>query len=347
MSQLIVESPLSANQPKTHKPPRRQGGMFAVLTGISLAAVAWALPNPASAQAIAGCSTITVVTPYAPGGAMDAIARLLAEQYRKSFGQTVVVDNKPGAGGVLGSTLVMRAAPNGCTVLFTNSGAMVVQSVLKSPPPYDPATSFTPIAKVADAPTYIGVNADLPVKSMGDLIALAKKKPGTVSYASPGVGSFGHFVGEYLKIETGVDLIHVPVNGAMAVTEVGSGRIDIIVDPTVMAHRAGGRLRVLATTAGSRMAPFLDVPTSKETGGPAMDMVGWYGVVGPANMPKDLVEKFEAASLAMLTNPAARTAIEGFGFNPAPAGAAALAASIPRDIKLYGDIKTRANININ
>lgn len=322
-----------------HHSARRRAAMC---LGLAAACV-----QPVLAQPVAGCATIKVVTPYGTGGPMDSIARRLAEQYRKSFGQTVLVENKPGAGGVLGSTAVMRAAPDGCTVLFTNSGAMVVQSVLKSPRPYDPTTSFTPIAKIADAPTYIGVPGSLPVNSLGELIALARSKPGTLSYTSPGVGSFGHFVGEYLKLQTGIDMVHVPGNSNATINDLIAGRIQVMIDPSVVPQRAGGRVKVLAVTSSSRVATYPDIPTAKESGGPDLPLVGWFGVVGPARMPKELVERFEAASRAMVDDPEARKAIERFGIIPAPESGAALGALIPGNVRLYGDIKTRANININ
>lgn len=288
---------------------------------------------------------VTLVTPYGPGGPNDVAARLLAEHLKKSLGQPVVVDNRPGAGGVLGSTAVMRAPADGYTLLFANSGALVVQSVLKTPAPYDPAAGFTAIAKIADAPNYIGVNVDTGIGSVGELLAMARREPGKLNYGTPGVGSFGHFVGEYLKLLGGVDLVHIPgKTGAVGVMELVAGRVQLMIDPGVLAQRAGGRVKVIATTGGTRSETYPDVPTIKESGGPDLVLVGWFGVLGPANLPREVVERVEAGTRAMLADPEARRVLSGAGLSPAMLGSAPFSALVREDMKRYGEIKARAGI---
>lgn len=230
---------------------------------------------------------ITVVVPYPPGGAMDIVGRLVADRLSKQLGQPTVVDNKAGAGGVLGSTQVMRSNPDGYTLLFSNSGALVVQSVLKSPPPFDPVTAFTAITKLADGPNFIGINASVPAQNMQELLALAKKQPGKLSYATPGVGSFGNFVGEYLKLMSGTDILHVPMRGgASSATEVLAGRIQIMIDPSALQYQADGKIRVIATTNGTRVEGYPNIPTVKESGGPDFQLVGWFGLLARPICPK-------------------------------------------------------------
>ena len=291
---------------------------------------------------------ITIITPYAAGGPNDAVARLLSDHLSKALGQPVIVDNKAGAGGVIGSMQVMRAQPDGYTLLLANSGALVVQAVVKTPPPYDPTTAFTPIVKIVDAPNFIGVTADLPVNSVGELIALARREPGKLNYTTPGVGSFGNFLGEYFKLLTGTDIAHIPGKGSAAgLTELISGRVQIMIDPAVLLQRSGNRIKVLATTYNSRFDAYPDIPTVKESGGPDLSLVGWFGLLGPANLPKPVIDRLDAATRTMLGNPNVVKALVTQGLIPSPASSAAFLALIRDDVRTYTDIKTRAHINID
>ena len=288
---------------------------------------------------------VTIISPYAPGGTNDVVARLLAERLQKAFGQPFVVDNKPGAAGILGATLVMRAAPDGYTLLSGNNGALVVQAVVKTPSPYDPATAFTSIVKIADAPNYVGISADLPVNTVGELIALAKKEPGKLNYSSAGSGSFGNFMGEYFKLLTGTDIVHIPAKSSgPALTEMMSGRIQMMIDPLVLSQRNGGRVKVLATTNSARVDTYSDIPTIKESGGPEINIVGWFGLVGPANLPKDIVDKIEGVARTMMADPEARKTLTAAGLLPSLLTGAAFTTLVRDDVKRYTDVKVRANM---
>ena len=261
--------------------------------------------------------TVTIISPYGPGGTNDVVARLFADRLAKAFGQAFVVENKPGAAGILGANLVAQAAPDGYTLLAGNNGALIVQPVVKSPSPYNPVTAFTPIAKLADAPNYVGVSADLPVNSVGELIALAKKEPGKLNYSSAGSGSFGNFLGEYLKLLSGTDIVHVPAKSSgPALTELMAGRIQMMIDPLVLSQRSGGRVKVLATTQKARVEGFLDIPTIKESGGPEMEITGWFGLVGPAKLPKEVVDKIEGVARTMINDPEVRKTFSAAGLLP-------------------------------
>jgi tripartite-type tricarboxylate transporter receptor subunit TctC len=308
-------------------------GLAALAVAGSAAAQGW--PN----------RPITIVSPYAPGGTNDIVARLLGERLQRMYGQNVVVENRPGAAGIVGAQQVMRSAPDGYTLLSANNGALIVQAVVKSPAPYDPATAFTPLVKVADAPNYIGVSADLPVQSVAELIALARKEPGKLNYSSAGSGSFGNFMGEYFKMLTGVDIVHVPgKSSGPALTEMMAGRIQMMIDPIVLTQRSGGRVKVLATTHASRIEGLTDIPTIKESGGPEMAITGWFGLVGPASLPREVIEKIEAAGAALAADPEARKVLATAGIVSSHLGSAALTNLIREDLRRYTEVKQRARM---
>ena len=288
---------------------------------------------------------VTIISPYGPGGTNDVPARLFADRLSKAFGQPFVVENKPGAAGIVGATQVMKAAPDGYTLLAGNNGVLVVQAVVKNPSPYDPLAAFTPIAKLADAPNYLGVSADLPVNSVAELIALAKKAPGKLNYTSAGSGSFGNFLGEYFALLTGAEIVHVPSkSSAPGLTEVMAGRIQMMIDPQVLTQRAGGRVKVLATTQKTRVEGFPDIPTIKESGGPEMEITGWFGLAGPARLPREVVDRIEGVARTMVVDPEVRKALGAAGLLPSLVTGAQFGALIKDDLQRYTDIKVRAKM---
>jgi tripartite-type tricarboxylate transporter receptor subunit TctC len=301
---------------------------------------------PAQAQSWP-TKTVTIVSPYGPGGTNDVVARLFADRLSKALGQPFVVENKPGAAGILGATLVANAAPDGYMLLSGNNGALIVQSVVKNPSPYNPSMAFTPIAKLADAPNYVGVSADLPVNSVGELIALAKKEPGKLNYSSAGSGSFGNFMGEYLKMLTDIDIVHIPAKSSgPALTELMAGRIQLMIDPLVLSQRNGGRVKVLATTQKSRVEAYPDIPTIRESGGPEMQITGWFGLVGPAKLPKEIVDKIETVSRSMAADPEARKMLSAAGLIPNLVTGAQFGTLIHDDVQRYTEVKTRAKMAV-
>lgn len=309
-----------------------------------------------AAAALLGCATIaqaqswpsrtvTIISPYAPGGTNDVVARLFADRLQKAFGQSFVVENKPGAAGILGATLVAQAAPDGHTLLSGNNGALVVQPVVKNPSPYNPVTAFTAIAKLADAPNYIGISADLPANTVGELITLAKKEPGKYNYSSAGSGSFGNFMGEYFKLLSGVDIVHVPgKSSGPALIEMMAGRIQMMIDPQVLTQRTSNRIRILATTQKTRVEAYPDIPTIVESGGPQMEITGWFGLVGPANLPREVVEKIEGVARTMINDPEVRKTLSTAGLLPSLLTGAPFGALLRDDLQRYTDIKVRARM---
>jgi len=290
---------------------------------------------------------VTIVSPYNPGGTNDVPARILADGDQRIFGQSFLVKNVPGAAGIVGSNQVMTAPADGYTLLSTNNGAMVVQAVLKSPPPYDPVKSFTPIAKAVDAYAFVGVSGDLPAKSVGDLIALAKQSPGQLNFSSAGIGSYGHFLGEYFKLLTGTDIVHIPGKGsAAAVMEMKAGRIQVMFDPLVLPQAADGRIKVLAVVSKTRLPGLPQVPTMKEAGGPDIGLTGWFGLFGPANLPQEVSAKLEAATEKILADPETRKKLQDLGIPVSVLTGQAFRARVEEDYKLLGEVKTRAKMSV-
>jgi tripartite-type tricarboxylate transporter receptor subunit TctC len=288
---------------------------------------------------------ITIISPYPPGGTNDIVGRLFAEKLAVKLGQPIIVDNRPGAAGIVGSLAASRAEPDGYTLLMANNGALVVQPLVSSQAKYDAVTSFTPIVRLAVAYQFVGVNADLPAKSMLDLVELAKKQPGKLNYGSAGTGSFGHFSGEMLRILTGAQMQHVPYRGsAAAVTDLAGGQIQAMFDPLVLTQKDGGRVRVLGTTAPQRLSRYPDVPTMAEAGLPDYDPAGWFGFFGPPGLPKEIAQKIAEAAAEFARQPDTIEKLEVAGLATGTMLPDEFAAFIKTYKVKYEDIKRRANI---
>jgi len=307
-------------------------------------AVALALPGVAQAQQWPA-RPITLISPYPPGGTNDIVGRLFADKLSAKLGQPIIVENRAGAAGIVGSLAVSRAAPDGYTLLMANNGALVIQPLVSAQAKYDAVISFTPIVRLAVAYQFVGVNADLPAQSMTDLVALARKEPGKLNYGSAGTGSFGHFSGEMLRLLTGAQMQHVPYRGsASAVTDLAGGQIQVMFDPLVLSQVNGDRVRVLGTTAPARLQRYPGVPTMKEAGLPAFDPIGWFGYFGPPDLPKEIALKIAEAAAEFAREPETIEKLEAAGLSTGTMLPDEFAAFI-KDYKVkYEDIKRRANI---
>lgn len=316
-------------------------------TGAIAGLAAW----PAASQAQAGAwpsKPVTLVSPYNPGGTNDVPARLFGDGFEKLLGQRFIVRNQAGAAAIVGSKAVMAAPPDGYTLLSSNIGGMVVQAAAKNPAPYQPLKDFTPIVQFVQGPIFIGVNADLPVKDVGELIALAKKEPGKLTYSSAGSGSFGNLMGEYFKLLTGTDILHVPGKGsASAVLEMKAGRINLMLDPLVLPQSTDGRIRVLAVAGRERAPSVPQVPTVREAGGPDMNLQGWFGLFGPAGLPGEIVSKLEQATRTVIADPEVQKKFLALGISPIMLDTAAFRARIEADYKLITEIITKAKLTID
>ncbi|MFN5512695.1 MAG: Bug family tripartite tricarboxylate transporter substrate binding protein [Burkholderiales bacterium] len=306
---------------------------------------------PASSRAQAGAwpsKPVTLVSPYNPGGTNDVPARLFGDGFEKLLGQRFIIRNQPGAAAIVGSKAVMAAPPDGYTLLSTNIGGMVVQAAAKNPAPYHPLKDFTPIVQFVQGAIFIGVNAELPVKDVGELIAMAKKEPGKLTYSSAGSGSFGNLMGVYFKMLTGTDILHVPGKGsASAALEMKAGRINLMFDPIVLPQSTDGRIRVLAVAGRERTASVPNIPTVREAGGPDMDLQGWFGLFGPAGLPAEVVGKLEQASRTVIADPEIQKKFLALGISPVMLDTAAFRARIETDYRLITEIITKAKLTID
>ena len=304
--------------------------------------------RPARAQDAWPSKPVTIVSPYNPGGTNDIPARIFAAGYERIFGQRFIVRNQPGAAAIVGSKSVMAAPADGYTLLSTNIGGMIVQSVVKNPSPYHPIKNFTPIVKLVEATTFIGVNADMPVSTVAELIALAKKEPGRLNYSSAGSGSFGNLLGEYFKAQTGTDIVHVPGKGsADAALEMKAGRIQLMFDPIVLPQSVDGRIKVLAIASRQRLSTHPNIPTSKEAGGPDISLEGWFGLFGPSGLPNEIVAKLEAATKIILDDPEVKKSFLNLGLIPIMADSAGFRARIDSDHALISDIVSQSKITVD
>ena len=246
---------------------------------------------------------IKMVVPFPAGGTTDIMARAMAAELQKSFGQAVIVENKAGAGGNIGSDYVAKAAPDGYTLLMGTVGTHAINVSLYPKMPYDAVKDFSPVSLVAAVPNVLTAAPSLPINSVKDLIDAAKKDPNKITFASSGSGTSIHLSGELFKQLAGVQMTHVPYKGSSAaLPDLMSGQVDVMFDnaPSVMPHIKGGKLKAIAVTSSKRSPALPNVPTIAESGLPAFEASSWFGVLAPAGTPKDIVDKLSQAIVKSL-----------------------------------------------
>jgi tripartite-type tricarboxylate transporter receptor subunit TctC len=288
---------------------------------------------------------ITLIVPFAPGGGNDFIARFIAERLGNALGQPVVVDNKPGAGGVLGVRMGVGAKPDGYTLTLISNSFTVNPSLYKLP--FDPVGDITPIVQIAQGPFIVVANPRLPAKSIADLVALAKAKPGEINYASSGQGSIPHLATELFADMAGIKLTHVPYRGGgPALTDTIAGRTSLFLSPTSTAieHVKAGTLRALAVTTSARSPVFPDVPTVAESGVPGYEVVLWHGIIGPKGLPTPIVMRLNREVNAILHLKEATALLENDGVAPAGGPPERLQALVAREIVTWHKVVEQAGI---
>jgi tripartite-type tricarboxylate transporter receptor subunit TctC len=246
---------------------------------------------------------ITIIVPYPPGGNNDIMARLLSPTLGNELGQTVVVENRAGGGGTIGSAAAARAEPDGYTLLFADIGTLAIAPHLFTRLPFGP-DSFQPIIRLTEVPLIVGLPPNSPYKTLADLLAAAKAKPNGLTYASPGNGTAGHLATQMLVSLSGTRMVHVPYRGSgPAVTELAAGRVDLLIDGTLLPAVEQGQVRALATTGPQRSPSMPNLPTVAEAGVPGYAFLSWHGVVAPKGMPQDLTARLNAAFNKALRDP--------------------------------------------
>jgi tripartite-type tricarboxylate transporter receptor subunit TctC len=284
---------------------------ISLVIGLGTGATATAQPYPDR--------PIHMIVPTPPGGPIDTMARVVAHGFSATIGQSVVIDNRGGAGNTIGSAEAARAAPDGYTLLFSSASGLVISPMLYAHPGYDPITSYAPIAATTDIPLVLVVNPSLPVHSVKDLVAYAKAHPGKLNFASGGSGTLPHLAGELLRSMAGIDIVHVPYKGGgpgLADTVAGQTQMIFDVPATVMPFVKAGKLRLLAAASATR-DPFLpDVPTMIESGFPGFQATSWTGMVAPAGTPRAIVMRLNKAVNEALNSAEVKSTLAKLGANP-------------------------------
>jgi tripartite-type tricarboxylate transporter receptor subunit TctC len=259
---------------------------------------------------------VRIVVGFVAGGGSDFIARLVAQRLTESFGRPVIVENRPGAGGAIATELVAKAPADGYTLLLASAGPFGILPALSSKAPYDALKDFDPITLVVIMPFVTTVHPSLPVKSIKDLIALARARPGQLNFGSPGNGSTNHLSGEMLKMMAKIDIVHVPYKGvSAAMTDVVAGQIQILSGDltTLMPQVKAGRLRAIAVTSAKRSTLTPEIPTIAESGVPSYDASGWFGIVAPAATPRAVIERLNVEMVKGITTPESRDRLSTLG----------------------------------
>jgi len=293
-----------------------------------LLCVLLALAHAASAQYPA--KPIRLIVPFPAGESVDATARLVGQVWSTALGTTIVVDNRGGAGGTIGSEAVAKSAPDGYTLLWGNSGPLAIGPGLYKKLGYDVEKDFAPVSLVATLPFVLFASPQLPVNSIVELLAYARAHPGEINFGSTGVGSGLHLIAELFKTEAGIQIVHVPYKGvAQALPEIMSGKVQIAFNtiPAFLPHVKAGRLKALVITATSRSPLLPDVPTTPEVGLPGVLGMGWHAVVAPAGTPTAIVDKLNLTLVETLARPEVRTALIAQGARPV--------GSSPEDLRTF------------
>jgi tripartite-type tricarboxylate transporter receptor subunit TctC len=299
------------------------------------------LPLAAAAQASDFPNkAIRLVVPFPPGGATDAAARLVAVKMSEHWGQPVLVDNRAGAGGNVGSDLVAKSPADGYTLVMGVTGSHAINTSLYSRMPYDPVTDFVAISQVAVVPNVLVVHPSVPAKNLAELMALAKKEPGKLNYASLGNGTAAHLGMEMLKSEAGVDITHVPYKGsAPAVSDLLGGQVQMMVDglPSALPHVKAGKLRAIALTSLRRSPSLPDLPTISETY-PGFYADAWSGLFAPKGTPQPVVDKLSAEVQRILKLPDVREKLAALGAEPVGSTQAEFAAHVKKEIDKWAKV---------
>ena len=291
---------------------------------------------------------VRVIVPFAPGGASDLMPRVVGEKLSPMWGQPVVIENRPGAAGNLGMEAGAKAPADGYTLLSAPNGNLVVNPHMYSKLAYDVFKDLAPITRIAAVQNVLVVHPDVAAKSVKELVALAKSQPGALNFASPGNGSQAHVAVELLKLQLGLDLVHVPYQGVgPAMKDLLGGRINLMVAqvPSALPHVKAGKLRALGVASAAPLAALPDVPTVAAAASlPGFEAVSWYALMAPAGTPPEVIAKIQSDTAKVLQMPEVRERLAGMGADPSGESPAELAARIKAEYERWGEVVRKANI---
>jgi tripartite-type tricarboxylate transporter receptor subunit TctC len=314
----------------------------AALLGTILAAGANAQSYPVK--------SVRIVVPYPPGGGTDLLGRPMAAKLTEKWGQTVLIENRGGASGMVGAEVVAKSAPDGYTILLCASAEIALNVALYPKMAYDPERDFTPISLLAISPLVLAVHPSLPVRNVAEFVALAKKRPGELAYASVGAGGPHHITGEWMKLITGINIIHVPYKGGgPQLVDLMGGHVHsgLIALPVVAPHMKSGKIRVLAVSTVKRSSAFPDVPTLDESGFKGLDVSQWWGMLVPTGTPKEIVAKLQVDAVELTKIPEIRSRMADLGADPVGNTSAQFTDFIRSEIAKFRRIVKEARITLN
>jgi len=319
-------------------------------TFLAASSALWLAPRVGRAQGAYPSKPVRLVIGFAPGGGLDFTARTLQPGLEAALGQPVVVDYKPGAGGVIAATELTRAAADGYTLLVANTGPFAIAPYLRSKMPYDPLKDFTYIGQIAEAAYIVAARADHPARDLRQFVEWAKANAGKAGFASSGIGASTHLNGELLNSVAGIDLLHVPYKGsAPAVTDLISGQVQLLIDAgtVLLPHIRSGKLKALAVTGAPRDAALPEVPTAIEQGFKGMESSGFQGLVGPAGLPREVVERLSAELRRVLAQPEVKAKFAGAGSEVQPRDATAFAAHVKAEAEKWSALIRQRRIQLD
>lgn len=320
-----------------------------LLRTIVVMIAACAVAGTASAQQYPA-RPIRMIVGFPPGGGTDIVGRIVAQKLSEVLRQQIAVDNRGGASGQLAAELTAKAPPDGYTVMMAHIAAVSILPSLFPKLPYDPQKDFAPITLVAIGPNLLVVHPSLPVKTVKDLIALAKSRPGQLQYASPGAGTVQHLAAEFFKLQAKVDMLHVPYKGSgQSIVDLIAGQVHLNFDsvPPVINYVRQGRLRAIAVTSAKRFSLLPDIPTISESGVPGFDMSTWWGLVAPAAVGKDVISKLHGETVKLLRQNDVKEKIAFVGAETVGDSPEEFAAFIRSEAAKYAKIVKEANIKVD
>jgi tripartite-type tricarboxylate transporter receptor subunit TctC len=322
-------------------PIRRRTALLGALAAPLVARGAWAADYPTRA--------IKLVVPYAPGGGADAVARIIAKLAGDSMGQSIVVENKGGAGSIVGTDLVAKSSPDGYTLLLGQSGPISINPAVYKHLPYDPVKELTPVTMTNSYPYVLVINSKTPAKDLKEFVALAKEKAGAFNYGTTGVGASNHLMSELFCAQAGVKMTHIPYRGtALAVADCVANNVTMVFgDPvSVLPHIHSGTLRALAVSSPQRSPVAPTVPTMAESGYPGVEAVAWHGIFVPAHTPQEIVDKLNTEIVKALKNPEITELLSKQAMSPVGSTQAEFVAFLKKDLATWKSVADMAKVSV-